>query len=311
MRNFFGARTHDYRPGDTVGMRAFVAVLFLALATCATCAARGGGAAPHVAAYFVAGVLEHEPYQNTSSSPQEILSQNLDAYAAAVVAGAAAGMELLVLPEFGLFGSAGLSSRAAAVPFSEVVPSVAAMAESSLVPCGNASFAPYPIMQTLSCLAQRYGVVIVANMIDAPDSTGDLYNTALVLAADGSLVTKYWKSHPWYTHIFTKPPAPDIVSFASLGTRFGLFICFDIAFDSPGPVLVRDGVRQFPYASSEGQVGPAIVGAWSALHRSTVLASNLGLGSSSVWVNGSTLHAQQLATLWNADRLLVVEVPVN
>lgn len=63
------------------------------------------------------------------------------------------------------------------------------------------------------------------------------------------IIAKYWKMHPWFTSTFNTPPE-RLVSFTpSFGVKFGLMICFDIAFPSPGPALRKNGISHFPYAA--------------------------------------------------------------
>lgn len=65
------------------------------------------------------------------------------------------------------------------------------------------------------------------------------------------------------------------------GVKFGLFVCFDIAFASPAAELAQAGVKHFPYSLSVDVLGSAdlLVKGWSWLHGATVLASNNGEAS--------------------------------
>jgi pantetheine hydrolase len=73
------------------------------------------------------------------------------------------------------------------------------------------------------------------------------YNAAIVYDESGTIVAKYYKSHAWATNE-DQPAIPDRVTWkASFGVTFGMFICFDIAFDDPAVVLAKQGVKHFIY----------------------------------------------------------------
>ncbi|KNC56471.1 uncharacterized protein AMSG_02439 [Thecamonas trahens ATCC 50062] len=236
------------------------------------------------------------PYTATANATQ-VAASNLAAYADAAAAAAAADVELLVYPEFGVssgevFSGSAADQRAALTAFAQPLPSQAAIAAAAaggqpMMPCGDARFDSAWQTQQLACIAARTRLWLVANLVEAD---GDkLYNADVVLDATGALVAKYRKSHVWFRKAYDEPVVPDLVSFnATWGgapRAVGMMICFDIAFHSPGTVLVDQGIRIFPYAVAQGLVGPAIVKTWSALHGTTVLAANEG-GHVSIYVAG-------------------------
>jgi predicted amidohydrolase len=64
----------------------------------------------------------------------------------------------------------------------------------------------------------------------------------LVFDENGNLITKYRKSHLFGTEKdCCNPGNESIVTFtSSFGVKFGLFICYDIAFEKPAVELVKN-----------------------------------------------------------------------
>jgi len=154
-----------------------------------------------------------------------------------------------------------------------------------------------------SCLAAQNHIVVVINMYDRqPCQQGSgsckdghfQYNTEVVFDEKGTIIAKYHKMHPWFAEAFDTPPKNLVTFTTSFGVKFGLMVCFDIAFPSPGPELVKMGVTHFPYSASEGIVGKAIFKTWSWTYSATVIGANLGLASSAVYTKGTQLASKSI-----------------
>jgi pantetheine hydrolase len=91
-------------------------------------------------------------------------------------------------------------------------------------------------------MARNNSIVVVIDMFDlkpcnrssdpkCPTDGYYHYNAAVVFDEHGVIIAKYYKSHAWMSNE-NSPAVPDRVTFkTSFGVTFGLFICFDIAFD--------------------------------------------------------------------------------
>jgi predicted amidohydrolase len=118
-------------------------------------------------------------------------------------------------------------------------------------------------------------------MVNFCEIDGDnLYNVNFILNASG-VVAKYRKTHPWFKHIFNAPPEPDLVVF----NNFGMFMCYDILFDSPSVELRKRGVDKFLYNAAIPIVGGAVFRTWSLVNNAMLISADLL--DSGVYVNGN------------------------
>ncbi len=249
---------------------------------------------------FTAAVAQHQV--RTAATPDETLAANLAAYASAVANASAHGASLVVFPEFGL----GMPTEACASPqqaseFCEPVD--ASYTVNGTPPCGMAGV---PIASNASCMAASAGVWVAINSCEsAPEGN---YNVELVFDANGTLVAKYRKTHPWYTKCFLAPAAADLVSFTApfFSEPIGVFTCFDILFPAPGPELVAAGVRHFVYSVAIPLIGGAAQEDWSGKYRSTLLGSNLQSGETGVYANGTRITPPAPAA--GGDALLFAQI---
>jgi predicted amidohydrolase len=128
------------------------------------------------------------------------------------------------------------------------------------------------------------------------------YNTDVVFDEQGTLVSKYHKSHefPPFMPTYDQPKKPSYVTYkSSFGVEFGLFICYDIMFDRPAKVLREQGITHFLYAVSQTELGEVVIIApWSKRNEATVLSSNLGSGvvgdCSGILVNGTDIAGDKI-----------------
>lgn len=63
--------------------------------------------------------------------------------------------------------------------------------------------------------------------------------------------------------------------------------CYDILFPEPGPELVKAGVRHVVYSAAIPVVGSAGMALWTKEYSAVLLGSDLQLGESGVFINGT------------------------
>jgi len=279
-------------------------------------------------ASYVGAVMEHTVYQGTEDESNESkLNKNLEIYEQAVVASVKQGVQVLVFPEFGLTPSA-MDKRSDLYPFIEVIPDVS----TNVTPCNDASFADRPILQRMSCAAQKNKQLILVNMIDnvacssgtdgnCPSDGHYQYNTDVIFNEQGKLDAKYHKSHEIKSlqSAYDVAPTTEVSYKSSFGVEFGLFICYDIMFEDPPKVLRSRGIQHFLYAVAQYEIGEkTIIEGWSRNNNATVLSANLGSGGrqdcSGLIVNGDALEAKKINVRnkdFPNDNILVATVPTN
>jgi predicted amidohydrolase len=170
--------------------------------------------------------------------------RNLAAAGEAVAAAAAAGAGLIVLPEYALAGFPAERMHELAEPLDG--PSLAAFRE----------------------MAARGGVCLVAGL-PRLGASGEVFDTTVVVAPDGELLTVYDK-----THLFDReravfaPGAALQPPFEYAGIRFGVLCCFDIEFPEPARTLALRGAQCLLVPSANMQP-------WGPSHRAFVRARAL------------------------------------
>src|SRR5437899_3178029 len=133
--------------------------------------------------------------------------RNLEACLARLDAVAAAGAELLVLPECAIPGYM-FDSAAEALPFAEEIPG--------------------PSTEVLAAACRRLGVHVVCGLLEFDGEL--LHNSAVLIGPDG-LIGSYRKTHLPFLGVdrFTVPGDVLPVFDTALG-RIGLEICYDLRF---------------------------------------------------------------------------------
>jgi predicted amidohydrolase len=101
---------------------------------------------------------------------------------------------------------------------------------------------PGPSTKALGEKAREHGMYIIGGIAEQ-DSTGTVYNTAVIIGRDGDVVGSYRK-----THIFTPTE-----SYFALGTELSVFdlefgrvaipICYDLEFPEPARILCLKGAE--------------------------------------------------------------------
>ncbi len=165
--------------------------------------------------------------------------RNLAAAGAAVAAAAREGARLVVLPEYVLTGFPAERMRELAEPLDG--PSVAAFRR----------------------MAGEAGVCLVAGLPRLGAATG-IFDTTVVLAPDGELLTAYDKTHLFDREktVFT-PGAALEPPFVWGGVRFGVLCCFDIELPEPARTLALRGAQCLLVPSANMEP-------WGAHHRAYV-----------------------------------------
>eukprot|EP00118_Oscarella_pearsei_P026634 m.310204 g.310204 ORF g.310204 m.310204 type:complete len:479 (+) comp50177_c0_seq1:16-1452(+) len=287
--------------------------------------------------YYVAAVAEHiavlaSPFETDVSSARHLMMQNVDRYENYIVEAKRAGAQIIVLPEDGTYGF--LGSKKTALAYMENLPTPVDIASGEITPCTNeAIFSNQVILRRLSCLARDFDIVIVANMGDVqpchplvdyqcPMEGHTQYNTDVVFDTDGRLLAKYHKQHLFFENEFDKPESVNYAVFeTSFGVKFGVFTCFDILFERPTQLLVKEfgikniafptaWINQFPYLSST-----EVQQAWSRAMGVNLLGANLhfpgfGFTGSGIYSRGLAL-SEFMSFTPNDSKVLVAKVPVN
>lgn len=286
---------------------------------------------------YRAAVVEYSPISRaannslTRDQAVDVMKKNLNQFEAYIKQAAANKTQIIVFPEYGIYGDGPYENgkdidynRKGVFPFAEAIP-----APSSGAPCdGGPSDAVITVQA--SCLAKKYNIAVVIDMADKlscnPQEQGcrkdgfKLFNTAVAFDTDGTLLAKYHKNHlygdePLFFDSGKGTPFGGKTNFTtSFGVRFGMFICFDILWETQETltnfVFPTDWVNAAPFEkATEAQT------AWSALHKANFLASNYGGFAKKSSGSGIYSKGLPLAKFFNPtdapqSRMLVADVPL-
>ena len=116
-------------------------------------------------------------------------------------------------------------------------------------PAWYASAQPIPNSTTdlMQELAKKYAMVIIVPIYEKEQS-GILYNTAVVIDADGTILGKYRKNHipqtsGFYEKFFFKPGNLGYPVFKTKYCTIGVYICYDRHFPEGARVLGLNGAE--------------------------------------------------------------------
>lgn len=201
---------------------------------------------------FRAGVYEHIQINPKSDQVEDgdvfyYLRKNLDVFKQVTEKARSEGVQLLLLPEGGLFSP---SDRSEAARLAEEIPLLDTL--NPLIPCNDNRFKGTDkspgILQFLSCLARDNHLFLVADLADREPCDDDqcprdgyrIYNTAVAFDPKGILVQKYHKRHLFGEYNYDVPKVQELTTFQTPWGLMGLFICFDIIYRDPGLSLIRE-----------------------------------------------------------------------
>lgn len=232
-----------------------------------------------VAQYYTAGTGKE--------THEAIVAKNLTAYKTIAEKAKEKEAQIIVYPEWGLYGTvkrffvadvSPVHTRDLIRPFSEEI----GEKQSDLLLSGDDKSQLY----NLANIAKTCEIVVVANVAEIVGKDTDeekIYNTEVAISADGILLAKYRKFNPFYNKSFDKPDK-EIVTFESFGVTFGLFVCKDIESPEPRDDLVNLKVKHFPYSvAMPAQYANIRLPRWSRNEDVTLLASNLGKKGSNIY----------------------------
>jgi beta-ureidopropionase len=157
-----------------------------------------------------------------------------------------------------------------------------------------ASAQPIPNATTdlMQALAKKYEMVIIVPIYEKEQS-GVLYNTAVVIDADGSILGKYRKNHiphtsGFYEKFFFKPGNLGYPVFQTRYAKVGVYICYDRHFP--------DGARALGLNGAEIVYNPS--------------ATVAGL-SQYLWKLEQPAHAAANGNFWGCINRVGTEAPWN
>uniref|UniRef100_A0A665U6X3 Biotinidase n=1 Tax=Echeneis naucrates TaxID=173247 RepID=A0A665U6X3_ECHNA len=276
---------------------------------------------------YVAAVYEHTLILNPDPQVRLVLSHYNRSL---LLFSWGQGAQILVFPEDGLQGFN--FSRSSISGYLETIPDPE---DESWNPCTEPQrHNNTEVLHTLSCMARRHSLYLVANMGDlqpcplksSPSSTCPpdghwQFNTNVVFRSDGELVARYHKENLYFEQAFDSPPQPEIVTFDTpFAGKFGLLTCFDILFKEPTVSLLEKGVRQLIFPTAWMNQLPLLdtiqfQRALSLGANVTLLAANIR--NEQLIMTGSGIYTPFSATYHHAQKgdpeegkLLVATVPV-
>uniref|UniRef100_A0A665U5L8 Biotinidase n=1 Tax=Echeneis naucrates TaxID=173247 RepID=A0A665U5L8_ECHNA len=278
--------------------------------------------------HFILDQKHHAPLSRAEALQH--MQKNLDVYEPQAAQAAQQGAQILVFPEYGLNGFN--FTRTSISGYLETIPDPE---EEHWNPCTDPQrHSNTEVLHTLSCMARRHSLYLVANMGDlqpcplksSPSSTCPpdghwQFNTNVVFRSDGELVARYHKENLYFEQAFDTPPQPEIVTFDTpFAGKFGLLTCFDILFKEPTVSLLEKGVHQLIFPTAWMNKLPLMYSV--AVQRSISLGVNVTLLAANIrhnrWkMTGSGIYTPFSATYHHAQKgdpeegkLLVATVPV-
>lgn len=266
------------------------------------------------------------PSQNvTRAEAQEHNLMNLHHFESFVSTAKTKGSQIIVFPEYGVTGD-GTSktgfTREGIEAFTEPIPE-----PSQTTLCNPQTVTDYPLTSAAACLAKKYSIVLVMNYLDWVKCTigeGDckdgkfMYNTAVVFDEEGILISKYHKRNLYdgEANTLDRGPLHNGTSFVtSFGVQFGMFICFDILFQSHPSESLLNFV--FPTDWVNAVINAVDVQRpWTLQHKKNMLASNYGgngnaSSGSAIWNKGKALAEFFNPSTLPQSHMLIADVPVN
>nr|XP_027197066.1 pantetheinase-like [Dermatophagoides pteronyssinus] len=276
---------------------------------------------------FTSAILDHHPYYENDVGKN--IDENFKIFINATILAKQHDVDLIVFPESGLM--TGIRNRQMALQYSIQMPNKLTGLCENIEDIYDLSVS---ILKRLSCLAMKYEIFIVAQMLDKQpcykNETTEcrdgyyIFNTAIMFDRTGQLIAKYHKMQP-YGEMDLDPAQHDELIYidTSLG-RFGFQICFDIIYKKPGHILATEynvdtiifpthWMDEVPFLSAS-----QIQMAWSFGNNVNLLASNIhhpfqaGSLGSGIYNGGSErtfLNAHFPKD--DAERLVISRLPIH
>ncbi|GIY52999.1 pantetheinase [Caerostris darwini] len=271
--------------------------------------------------YYRAAVYEHARFGNRNDTARLIVETNLNSYRRAVEIARQKGADIILYPEYGIFPPA---DRSRLKEFMETVPDPKTVRAN---PClQRAEFSQRLILRTLSCIARKNSIAIVANMgvlqsclftPECPDDGVFHLNTNVVFDKDGAIIHKYHKEHLFYEFGMDLPRREQVSTFETSFEKFATFICFDIDFKRMSEVGRVTGVDAVLFSAMFVDLAPQMTSiqfweSWALGNNVTMLAANIQIPGYMA-VGSGIFHGQDGALVYtfNPDgysKLIVANV---
>ncbi|XP_044740034.1 vanin-like protein 2 [Chrysoperla carnea] len=237
---------------------------------------------------YIAGV-----YEQHLDDQGKFVEYNLKTYNSVASDAKKLGVDILVFPEEGIYPDPDLK---APTNFSLYVPNPV----QKISPCYYNNFSS--VMKNLSCLAKQYEMYIVANVNEIFDcnnitqkelnDTRDcgldkvyFFNTNIAFDRNGTVIARYRKHNLYGEYgevLLNSTIVPTISIFnTDFNVSFGLFTCFDILFDKPTLMLVKNyNIRHVIFPTRWMSELPFLTAlqiqeGWAYVNSATLLASNV------------------------------------
>ncbi|XP_033749232.1 pantetheinase-like [Pecten maximus] len=289
------------------------------------------------AASFKAAVYEHDvifPSQRSAVLSRQpalhVIQQNLDVYETQCRQAESEGVQIIVFPEYGLYGLGW--TRQTIAPYLEFVPDPQIVSWS---PCDDPlRYNDTETQRQLSCMAKGSALYLVVNFgskqpcdFTSPNCPGDgffQYSTNLIYDPQGKFIARYFKRNLYDDEKhFDTPSKTDYTIFTTKFGRFGTFSSNDIMFKNPARVLINTmNVTNIVYPTAWKdelplQAAIEFQAAFSVGMHVNLLAANLHLpsdgyhGSGIYWPVGTSTNNMVFyydRTLGSKGKLLVKDV---
>lgn len=234
--------------------------------------------------------LQYMP--SSRATPAATVAANADAVAAYIAANLTS-RDIVVVPEFALFGNVSMPAACdASVKFTGAgmaaycfpVPAVG-----DVVDCTGVNATTADPLKRVACgpAASAYANTTVSINVCERYAPSGVYTTQVALRA-GRILAVYRKQHVFFPQCFDTPPL-ELSTFHTGAARFGVFTCYDMMYTLPKYALVDMGIRFFSYSSAL-PMAHALVELFSMASNVTVVSSNLQPGQTSIVVGGETLQ---------------------
>ncbi|KAB0801596.1 hypothetical protein PPYR_03786 [Photinus pyralis] len=263
---------------------------------------------------YKAAVVEYHPVN--SDNAYEDFFTNVRMYLKYIEEAALQGVDIIVFPEDGLTGW--MLDDKYIPTFATEIPD----SDSGVSPCidRNGSYSNYLI--NLSCACKRnkiYSVVNIIEVVHGSDGEKIYHNTNIALNRAGVVIARYRKIN-LYDEVFYKPGEHVLSTFTTdFGVTFGMFICFDVVFKSPGlDILQNTEVTDIVYSTAWFARLPfytanSVQHGYAKLHGLNFLAAGLndpktGTGGSGIYLADGGILTVYI-TGKEESKLIIANVP--